>query len=107
MGQLGSCRLSGVERIAGIPVATVEGKTTFTLDADTSGLPPDAPPVNITLLGGEQHTQVLFDLLRHETVGRNITQSIQYQISVAIGDRTLVRTIDETVQSQVLRIAEE
>ena len=103
----GSCRLTGVERIAGIPVATVEGKTTFTLEADTSGLPPEAPPVDIRLLGGEQTSQVLFDLLRHETVGRNITQSMQYQMSVSIGDKTLVRTIDETVQSQVLRIAEE
>ena len=107
MHHQGSFSLVSAEQIAGIPVATVQGKASLSLEPDLSKLPANAPPVEIKLLAGQWHSQVIFDLSRHEAVGRNTVQTTQVQITLTVGDRTLTRTIDETIHGQALRIAEQ
>jgi hypothetical protein len=105
--------LGSVEEIAGIPVATVTGMAKLTLQPDvTKVLPrealegPNAAKVDIRLVSGTLTTQVMFDLQRHEAVGRNSTQETQIEMRVRVADQTMTRTINETLQSQALRIEE-
>ena len=103
----GTYTLGSVEDVAGIPVATVEGAASLALDVDLSELPADGSPVEVRLLSGESTSQMMFDLWRHEVVGRNVVQKTQIE-AVTTSDRgTISRTIDEMVQSQALRIAEQ
>ena len=102
----GKFRLDSIEQIAGIPIATVSGKSSLSLEPDFSKVRPDAPPVDVKLLAGQWTTQVIFDLGRHEAVGRNTKQSTQVQVTLTVGEKTLTRTINETVQGQALRIEE-
>lgn len=103
----GTYTLGSVEDVAGIPIATVEGSASLDLDVDLSGLPADGPPVEVRLVSGESTSQMMFDLWRHEVVGRNVVQTTQIEIATTFDNRTIARTVDETVQSQALRIAEQ
>ena len=107
MAHDGAYTLVSVEELAGVPVANVEGKTSLSMEVDLSKAPANAQSMEIRLVSGQVTSQVMFDLWRHETVGRNTVQTTQIEMVVPIGDRTLTRTIDETAQSQTLRIAEE
>jgi len=99
--------LASVENVAGVPIATVEGKASLDLDVDLSGLPEDRPSVEVRLLSGESTSQMMFDLWRHEVVGRNVVQRTQVEAVTAAEGGTFSRIIDETIQSQALRIAEQ
>lgn len=99
--------LADVEDVAGIPLATVEGKGTLKLDPKPLELPPDAPPVQRRLTGGEVTTQILFDLQRHEAVGRNTTQEETIVTTIRFPQGTIRRSATTTIQSQVLRLSEE
>ena len=103
----GTYTLASVEDVAGIPIATVEGSASLNLNVDLSALPADGPPVDVRLLSGESTSQMMFDLWRHEVVGRNVVQTTQIEAVTTSNSRTIARTIDETVQSQALRIAEQ
>lgn len=104
--------LVGVEEIAGIPVATVAGASSLRLEPDMSKFPktgPDgspAPRIDIKLTAGKAATQVLFDLQRHEAVGRNTTQETQIETRVRYQSQAITRTSREFVQSQALRLDE-
>lgn len=101
--------VSSVEQVAGIGVATVDGHSRLTFQPDFSKLPPDAPKMSVELKSGEATTQTMFDLDRHEAVGRNSRQNTTIQITMDLPNQnqTLVRTLTESVQGQVLRISEE
>lgn len=101
--------LVGVEKIAGIPVATVNAAGKLRLETDPSKLPqgPGAPRVDVKLLSGTWTSQILFDLLRHEAVGRNTTQTTRIEVKARVENQTITRVVDETIQSQALRIEEE
>jgi hypothetical protein len=98
--------LAGVEEIAGIPVATVNGTAKLKIEVDRSKLPADAQ-VDVRLTAGDLTTQVMFDLQRHEAVGRNSYETRQIEAKIRAGDQSLIRVLNETIQSQALRIAEE
>ncbi len=98
--------LSTVEDLAGIPVAVVDGKSNIKLEVDRSELPEGMPPNEVKMVKGEMETQVMFDLTRHEAVGRNILQKTTIDFSIKLPNATISRHLDETLQGQVLRIEE-
>ena len=100
-------RLEQVERIAGIPVATVQGEAELELEVDKSDRPDNAPPVEVTLRNGRMRSQVMFDLQRHEAVGRNAVQTTAVDVNIRMQQGSIQQRIEETLQSQVLRIDEQ
>lgn len=100
-------QLEGVEQIAGIPVATVMGEGDLELEVDRSDMPDEAPPIDVSLREGEVRSQVMFDLDRHEAVGRNTMQRLVIDVNIRVPQQTIQQRIEQTTQSQVLRIAEE
>ncbi len=95
--------------LEGVPVATVVGQGKMKLDVDRSEIPNDAPPIDFKLQSGDVTSQVFFDLQRHEAVGRHVTHKERVRVSINLPDGRgkIDRTIDKTLQGQVLRIAEE
>ncbi len=101
--------LADVEDVAGIPLATIEGRGTLKLDPKPLDLPPEAPPVNRKLTAGQVTTQILFDLQRYEAVGRNTTQedTITTTVRLPQGQGTITQSVTTTIQSQALRVRED
>ncbi len=97
----------GAEELEGIPVVTVTGTGAVKLDVDRSEIPADAPPIDIRMVRGEGATQVFYDVKRREAVGRHSTHTERVLVSITLpqGRGKVDRTIDKTIQSQVLRIA--
>lgn len=99
--------LAGVEHLAGIPVATVEARGDLELEVDRSKMPDNAPPIDVKLVGGDVRSQIMFDLQRHETVGRNTVQRTTIDVAIRLPQQTISQRTQETVQSQALRVAEQ
>lgn len=99
--------LAGVEDMEGLAVAVVEGRSKLKLEVDKSKLPEGMPPADVKLVKGELQTQVMFDLTRHEAVGRNTVQTTTFDFSIRTPNATITRRLEETLQGQALRIAEE
>ena len=98
--------LDGVEQVADIPIATVTGVAKLRLDLDKDKLPADGPKLDVKLKSGQATTQIMFDLSRGEAVGRNSTMTTNIEARLTHNGQTLTRIMDETVQSQSIRIAE-
>jgi hypothetical protein len=98
--------LGGVEEIEGIPVANVAGVARTRLEVDRSKIPRDGPPIDIRQRSGGVQTQIMFDLVRREAVGRNSSETRVIETNIRLPQATLSRTIDEVINSQVLRIEE-
>jgi hypothetical protein len=100
--------LAGTEEIAGIPVATVVGSAKVKLVPDVAKLqlPAGSPKPDIRFTGGSADTQIMFDLSRGEAIGRNTLQRVDIEVRAKVGNVQMIRNIDETVQSQALRIWE-
>lgn len=102
--------LTGLETIESIKLATVVGVGRMTLDVELPDTPPNAPPVDVDQLKGEVTTEVIYDLTRGEAVGRNQVEHTIIEINIPIptpqGLSTFRRTMDQKVQSQLLRIEE-
>ena len=109
MDQQWAYELARVEDIAGVPVAVVTGKGEFELDPEEpEDRPANAPPVDVKLLEGSGESEVLFDLTRHEAVGRHSNLVEKVRITVAFPDgRRFVRTLTEESVGQVIRLSEE
>ena len=99
-------RLAGFENIAGIPVATVTGTGKLKLDVDRSKFPADGPPIDVKQTQGTLSTQVYYDLLRHEAVGRNTLTKQVIQVKVSHPQVKIQTQMTQTVQEQVLRVGE-
>ncbi len=99
-------RLDSIAQIEGVPIATVSGTADLRLDVDRSKLPAQGPKLDVRLMRGSAATQVFFDLDRNQAVGRNTTQTTQLRATFSVQNRNIVSTTDQTIQSQVLRIAE-
>ncbi len=106
--------LVSVEDIAGIPVANVTGRGNLSLEPDITKVFPKellnqagSPQIDIKLKSGSLNTQVMYDLQRHEAIGRNSTQETQIEIRLKVKDQTLTESITNTIQSQTLRIEED
>ncbi|MBI1336701.1 MAG: hypothetical protein GC164_07040 [Phycisphaera sp.] len=101
-----SYTLDSVGLVEGVPLAVVSGNATLKLDVDTSKFAGKPVRPDIRMTDGSCSTQVMFDLDRHEAVGRNTTSSSRVSTKISFSGRSLSTLMDETVQSQVLRTAE-
>ena len=102
--------LQSVEEIEGIPLATVVGVAQLEMKPDNDRLGAEAgqgPEVRTRMTDGSFETQVMFDLQRHEAVGRNTIEYHQFQIDIQWPQQTVTRTVDEQIHSQILRIDEQ
>ena len=99
--------LSSVETVAGITVATVHGEASVSFDPDLSKVPAEAPQPDFELTEGKVESQVMFDLSRHEAVGRNTIESRSIRVTLEGPVNTVVIDRKERTHSQVLRIAEQ
>ena len=100
-----------MEDIAGLSVAVIDGQAKrMKLDPSTfkEQQNENTPPSKVKLIEGVGQTQVLFDLSRREAVGRNGSTQMSVQIEYTYPDgRKLIRVLDETNRSQMLRVGEE
>lgn len=99
--------LAGVEDMAGLPIAVVEGRSKLKLVLDRSDLPEGMPPFSVKLVKGDLQTQVMFDLTRGEVVGRNTVQTTTIDVTIRMPHATISRRIEQTLQGQTLRIEEQ
>ncbi len=98
--------LTGIEEVEGVPIANVTGVARTRLELDRAKLPQDGPPIDVRLRNSSFQTQIMFDLVRKEAVGRNTTDARTIEAQIRFPQATLSRVIDETISSQVLRIEE-
>jgi hypothetical protein len=102
------CQLANIELIAGIPIATINEISSPVIVPDYSKLPPNAPKINIQQTLGSYQSQVLFDLQRHDVAGSNTVRETGLRITVTLpNNQSLLRLVNEKVQTQLLRIAEQ
>lgn len=102
--------LQSVEDIEGIPVATVTGVARLEMKPDDDRLRGQAgqgPKVSARMTDASFESQIMFDLQRHEAVGRNTTEYHRIEIDMQFPQQTVTRTIDEHLHSQTLRIDEQ
>jgi len=100
--------LTSIEQVAGLPLATVTATSDLRFELDKDNLPgPDGPKVDVKLLEGEEVEQVLWDLSRHEAVGRNAVTNTVLRVTLSFDGNKMTRTITERIQSQALRVGEE
>ncbi len=101
--------LESVGPIAGIDVATVTGQSTsfnFEPGDDVLPVPEGTPPPEVAMSSAAVKTRVLFDLSRHEAVGRDTVETRSVDVALSIGDQTINMSMSERIHSQALRIAE-
>jgi Family of unknown function (DUF6263) len=98
--------LSGVEDMAGVRVAVIDGRSKLKLALDTTDLPEGMPPHTVKLARGDWQSQIMFDLSRGEVVGRNSVQTTTIDVTLRMPSATITRRVDQTLQSQALRIEE-
>ena len=98
--------LKSVEELEGIQVATVHGKAKLKLEPDQTDFPDDAK-IDIELSDSSHETQVIFDLTRSEVIGRNTTEHLTIDATIRSTQRSVSQRIEETTQSQVIRISEQ
>ena len=100
--------LTGIEDIEGVPVANVTTKGTMRLDVDPEKLqaPAGGPRVEVRMTRGEYDGQVMFDLTRHEAVGRNSVETRAVEVTLRYQGKAMVRRQTETIRGQTYRIAE-
>lgn len=98
--------LTGVEEVEGVRLASVTSKSKLRLDVDRSKIPPEAPPMDIKMTDGSVESSTIFDLSRHEAIGRDSTQKLTLHVTVRHPQVTFQTVSQQTIQSQVLRIAE-
>lgn len=99
--------LSSIEDVDGLPLAIIDGQSKLKLELDRSDLPEGMPPFDVKLVKGDLQTQVMFDLSRNEAVGRNSIQTTTLDITIRTPNTTITRRVQETLQTQALRIEEE
>ena len=77
------------------------------LEVDESGFPKEGAAPEIQLTEGQVKTQILFDLSRHEAVGRNTVEDRTIEVRLDLRGRHFSTIVQERIHSQVLRIAED
>lgn len=98
--------LSGIEDVAGLPIAIVDGQSKLKLELDRSDIPEGMPPFDVKLIKGDLQSQIMFDLTRGEAIGRNTIENTTIDINIRTPNTTISRRVEQTLQSQALRIEE-
>jgi hypothetical protein len=63
--------------------------------------------VDVRLIAGQVDTQVMFDLQRHEAVGRNTVEQREFDIRIRTEEAAFTNHIREIIQGQALRLSED
>jgi hypothetical protein len=98
--------LAGLETIASIPIATITVTAEMQLEPKQRNRPANAPAVDTRLLESNYRSQVMFDLMRREAVGRFTRQLQVVEQTMSMQGRTLTQRMTEKVESDLLRIDE-
>jgi len=98
--------LAGVETIASIPVATVEIDAAMTLEQAQPDRAPQGAEVSSRLSDSDYRSFVIFDLMRHETVGRYTRDRQVVEQSISARGRTMRQSMVQQVEVTTLRIDE-
>ena len=98
--------LASIEDVDGVPLAIVDGQSKLKLELDRSDIPQGMPPYTVKLTKGDLKTQIMFDLTRGEAVGRNTIQTTTLDITIRTPNTTIARHVEQTLQTQALRIEE-
>ncbi len=98
-------QLTSVEQIAGIPIVTVNARTDLGFEPDEEKL--GGGRIDIQMTEGQSTAQIIFDTQRHEVIGRNSVESFRIQISANSENLRFTSVVDEHIQSQLVRVAEE
>ena len=98
--------LDAVDHVEGVDIATVSARATLELEPDMSKFPENAPQPQIDLTEADFSSQIMFDLSRHEAVGRDTVENRTVTMTMDVGDLSIVTTMKEKIHSQVLRIEE-
>lgn len=96
-------RFEGVEEITGVPIAMVTRSAKLKLVPKQRD---GGPPMTVRMTKGEQNSQMMFDLTRHEIVGQNVDRTLGVHIEITLGNRKLTTRVTEQVNSQLLRVEE-
>jgi len=95
-----------VSTMAGVPIAKVSATTDIELKPDREKIG-DAEGVSVTMTGGTESAELLFDLDRHEMVARNSVQRSTVEIGLDTPQGRVSRTMTEAVHGQSIRVSEE
>ena len=98
--------LSSVEELEGISIATVTAQARMKLEIDRSEVPAEAPPMGAKMIDSSFESQIMFDLRRAEAVGRNTVEHRTIDVTIRPPQQTFRQRLDQTIHSQLLRIAE-
>ena len=97
--------LTGVEHLAGIPIGIINRTSRINVTPELPETADASSDVRITQ--AEETAQILFDFSRQEVVGQNIDRLLSIDITISVQGRSITLSRTETVNTQVLRIAEE
>lgn len=97
-------RVNSIEEISGIPIATVKAQADLGFEPDEEKLGDGR--VDIQMNKGHAEAQIMFDLQRHEVVGRNSIETVRLTVSTDTEQLSFTSVIDEHIQSQLVRVAE-
>ena len=100
-------RLGATESVAGIPVVIVTGEAELDFEPDPKKTGANGPQLNVQMTEGRATTQIMFDLQRHEVVGRNNMETVRIETSAKSPQLTFTSIMEQTIQSQAIRIAED
>lgn len=100
--------LTGVEPIAGVPIAIVAETSKIKLDLDKDKItqPPNAQ-VDVKLTEGARTSQIMFDLSRHEVAGAHSDQKLVIEMTVSFQGRSFSTVMEQETSSQLIRLSEE
>lgn len=97
-------RLEGVEEIAQIPIAMIQGQSKLDLTIDQSKF--NGQDVNVRITEGQETAQIMYDLSRHEVVGRNTDRTLGLEMKLNVQGRQFTQVIKQRLVTSTLRIAE-
>lgn len=99
-------KVTGIESVAGIGLVTIEGESKTTFTPDNAKLNKGGPQVNLKLAKGAEKQSIMYDLSRHEVVGRDVTRSLIFQMNIEYEGRKFQQIIQQQMRTQVLRMDE-
>jgi hypothetical protein len=99
-------KVTGIESVAGIGLVTIEGESKTTFTPDNAKLNKGGPQVNLKLAKGAAKQSIMYDLSRHEVVGRDMTRSLIFQMDIEYEGRKFQQIIQQQMRTQVLRMEE-
>jgi len=109
MGKLhldSSFEVTGIESVVGIGLVTVESESEMTFTPDQSKIANERAQTELKLVKGGEKQSIMYDLSRHEVVGRDTTRALIFQMDLEFEGRKFQQVIQQQLRTQVLRMEE-